>query len=138
MRTKPVKGVGKILVVDDEPAICDLVVRMIAGAGYRGCCARETKDALAFFRRAPDSLGAVLLDQSMEGSEAFYATLRAECPELLIIVTSGYSSSDATARFPGLDPEAFIQKPFFRQALIEILGRRLGPTGETGAALAHD
>jgi CheY-like chemotaxis protein len=48
------------------------------------------------------------------------------CPDLPVILTSGYSEEDATARFTEGAIARFIQKPFLPAALVRLVGAAVG------------
>jgi DNA-binding NtrC family response regulator len=60
----------------------------------------------------------------MGGQEAFLQ-MKAHDPEVKVILVSGYSEREAIESLRGLQPAAFIQKPFSLQVLIGVLERVL-------------
>ena len=65
----------------------------------------------------------VLLDLTMphmNGEEAFRA-LREMDPGVRVVLSSGYSESELTARFAGKGPSGFVQKPYTLSVLREKL-----------------
>jgi PAS domain S-box-containing protein len=102
-----------ILVVDDEPAICHAVGRMLKRIGYSVALAASAQQGLAAFRDAPDSFHGVITDLAMPGmSGPDLATrlleIRADIPILLATGFSGTWSRD-TARAHGF--RDLLQKP---------------------------
>jgi CheY-like chemotaxis protein len=63
----------------------------------------------------------------MDGEETFCA-LRAEAPDLPVIVSSGYGAQEVQQRFAGATGVSFVQKPYELVQLIEAL--RLAASGK--------
>jgi CheY-like chemotaxis protein len=126
----PASAAGaRVLVVDDEAGVRKVAGESLKRAGFEVVTANDGLDALE--RLAQDgAFHAVLLDVTMPrmgGVEAF-RMMKAQQPELPIVLTSGYSAQEATTRFGNDGIAAFIQKPFMPAALVrtmlETVGRR--------------
>ena len=61
----------------------------------------------------------------MDGVEAF-VRLQEAAPGLRVVITSGYSETEAAERFHGQAVTGFLKKPFQIDALREMLRRILG------------
>jgi len=126
VRAEEIKGEGagqsrgRVLVVDDEPAVRETVQRILECAGFRVWVAGDGPSALRLFRDQAGKVDVVLLDLSMPGmgGEDVFRELVAVCPDVRVVLSSGYSEQDAIQRFstPGL--AGFIQKPYRAEALI--------------------
>jgi CheY-like chemotaxis protein len=108
-----------ILVVDDEAAVRNFLAAVLRKRGYRIVTAADGREALALFERESDAIAAVVLDVIMPvmGGNDALPKLKALRPDLKILLTSGYSESEARrlcAAYPGA---AFIQKPYTAQQL---------------------
>jgi FixJ family two-component response regulator len=57
------------------------------------------------------------------GGEETYRQLKLRQPEIRVILTSGYSDTQAQARFSGKGLASFIKKPYTATALREIVQR---------------
>ena len=85
-------------------------------------------DALEVFERECERIDGVVLDLTMprmDGVETFIKLQKA-APGLPIVITSGYSETEAAERFHGQDVTGFLKKPFQIEALKEMLRRILG------------
>jgi PAS domain S-box-containing protein len=125
----PVAGSARILVVDDESAVRDFIGAVLRRHGYQVLTAFDGRDALSVFEREGGNIDAIVLDVVMPvmGANDLLPKIKAACPGLKVLLTSGYSESEARrlcADFPGA---TFIQKPYTAQqifrAVEEILGR---------------
>jgi PAS domain S-box-containing protein len=119
---------GTILVVDDEKTVRAVVRRMVERLGLRAMTATDGDEAVELLHRHADKVQAIILDLTMprlSGEQAF-RKLRLTRHDIPIIVSSGYSERESMQRCAGLDPAAFIQKPFRFSTLESILRKVLG------------
>jgi two-component system cell cycle sensor histidine kinase/response regulator CckA len=121
------RGQGTILVVDDEQSVRQVSGVMLEAFGFSVISATDGEHAMAAYHQSRESIRAVLLDMSMpvmNGDETFVALKRVN-PEVKIVLCSGYTERDATARFPGRGLAGFLQKPFAADDLIALMRRVL-------------
>ena len=112
---------GTVLVVDDDEAVRTMTRRMIEQAGFTVLTASGGREAIRLFREHRQEIGCVVLDLVMpdlDGVETF-RELRGFCPEVRVILSSGYSEETATERFTQEGLAGFIQKPYAMAPLIE-------------------
>jgi two-component system, cell cycle sensor histidine kinase and response regulator CckA len=116
----------RILVVDDEPAMCELVSRILADAGYRVTSATSPDQALALVRSQgdPDLLVTDLKMPQMNG-DALAARLRQNAPDLKVLYVTGFSQSLFETRGVLWAGEAFLDKPFAPAGLLEAVSQLL-------------
>lgn len=107
----------RILIVDDEPALQNMVGEILAQAGYETeaalCCAQ----ALERFRTAaPD---AVLLDVMLPDGDGFslLGKLR-ELRDVPVLFLSAQDEDEARLKGLGLGADDYITKPFLPQELL--------------------
>ncbi len=110
---------GTILVVDDEAAVRDFIAAVLRRLGYRVLLAVDGRDALAAYTREGGGVDAMVLDLVMPvmGGIELLPKIKALQPELKILLTSGYSESEARrlcAAYPGA---RFIHKPYTSQQM---------------------
>ena len=116
-------GEGTVLLVDDEETIRTLGARMLAALGFTVLSAADGREALAVYAQHQDEIALVLLDLTMphmDGEEAF-RELRLINPEVRVVMSSGYTEKDITARFAGKGLMGFVQKPYSLAELAEKL-----------------
>ncbi len=116
-----------ILVVDDEAPVRRLLELTLRREGYQTRLAGDGAEALAIFEANPEAIDLVLLDLTMPTMDGrtTLAALRALAPDLPVILSSGFGEQEVSRRFPGEGPTAFLQKPFRREALLDIVARTL-------------
>ena len=111
----------KVLVVDDDPIIRDMMADILDFEGYATCVARNGYEALQMLRGAEDFL--VFLDIMMPGmsGKEVCAVLQRE-PELrkrhvIVLMSALDNLEEATS----LKADAILQKPFLAEDLVTIL-----------------
>ena len=58
-------GIGKILVIDDDPVLVNLVVEMLEIIGYNTVSSISGKEGLRIFKEAPGDFDLVITDMTM-------------------------------------------------------------------------
>jgi len=117
-------GDETILVVEDEPALRDLVTGILVLYGYRVLSASSGVDALHVWERHRDEIDLLLTDMVMpegiSGRELGERLLKQE-PELKVIYTSGYSPGMSGKDFALLEGFNFLPKPYPPTRLAEVV-----------------
>ncbi len=107
-------GTERILIVEDNPALCEMLSAALEDGGYSVVHARDGLEGLELFRSDTGDFSLVISDvlmPKMSGKE-LREKVRELNPGMKFLFMSGYSSTDGTEDFmiePGAD---FIQKPF--------------------------
>jgi DNA-binding NtrC family response regulator len=111
----------RLLIIDDEPALLDLLRRYMGRQGYEVETCATPLEALAKFKAEPDSFSLAVVDLTLPemSGEELVARLRELRPQLPAIITSGYPYQPQGANI------AFVQKPFLPQMLAEAVGQAL-------------
>ena len=116
---------AKILVVDDEPAIRELIVAVLEDEGYQAIAAGSGSRALELLpRERPDLVVMDIMMPEMDGREAL-RRMR-EHPELALIPVVIMSAAFAPDRV-GQRVAAFLTKPFDLDHLLETVAGILEP-----------
>ncbi len=117
----------RVLLMDDEPAVREVVARMLEQLGHAVECAAEGEEALALYRRAREEcrpFDAVILDLTipggMGGAEAL-RRLRELDPAVQAIVSSGYSTDPVLAEYRRHGFREVLVKPFRLQELVRAI-----------------
>ena len=114
---------GKILVVDDEPEVRQMVVTYLQRKGMQTLEAENGAVGVTLFREHRDDLDAVVMDFSMpvmNGAQAL-EIIRKEAPRLPIVMISGYGDQKELEALAHELFTKFLPKPFN----LEELGRNL-------------
>lgn len=114
---------ARVLVVDNEPMVRSLAQRSLESAGYVVSCAANGAEALDLLKRHRDEFHAMLLDLNLPtaNGQILFSTLRSLTRGLPIVVTSGYSEEESVSRLGVAGLDAYLQKPYSAQELVEKL-----------------
>jgi PAS domain S-box-containing protein len=108
------RGTENILVIDDEPPVCEIAQDLLTSLGYTVYIAHNGQEGVEFYRTRRASVDLILLDINMpvmSGTEAF-EHLRAINPHIRVLIVTGYGRGAAdTPRFSS-EVNGFVQKPF--------------------------
>lgn len=116
-------GSGTVLLVDDEETILRVGQLMLERLGFSVITAGDGREAVEIYRTRGKDLALVLLDLTMprmNGEEAFRELRRID-PNVRVILSSGYSEQEISARFAGKGLAGFIQKPYQVDSLRDVL-----------------
>ncbi|RMH64533.1 MAG: PAS domain-containing sensor histidine kinase [Calditrichaeota bacterium] len=108
------KAEGRVLVADDETHILEMAEAVLQKIGYTVVTAPNGLEAVELFRQAPDSFDLIILDLTMpvlSGEEA-YDHIREIAPDIPVILSSGFTDTEARIRFKDKAPAGFLQKPY--------------------------
>jgi PAS domain S-box-containing protein len=110
----------RVLAVDDEPEVLDLLRVMLAHAGHTVLGAASGREALALFAREP--VDVVVTDLGMPGMTglALALELRRRRPVPIVLLT-GWADELDRASTPGVD--VVLAKPFSREQLFAAIAR---------------
>ncbi len=102
----------RLLIVDDEPKVCECLRLFFSAKGYSASCAYTGEQALeSLIEDQPDI---VLLDVGLPDVSGLEVLKRSKdlCPQARVIMVTGYNDGEMeeTARAHGA--KAYITKPF--------------------------
>jgi DNA-binding response OmpR family regulator len=114
-----------VLVVDDEPAIRELLKLHLANAGYDVRLAEDAIVAERVLRESPPDLVVVDVAMPYRGGLEFVAGLCADetLSRLPVIFITGQEGLESGAHALGA---GCLRKPFAVDALLDLVGRNLG------------
>jgi two-component system cell cycle sensor histidine kinase/response regulator CckA len=115
------KGIGTVLLVDDEEVILDVSEKVLKVLGYKVLVARSGAEAIEMFKKHQDSIDLVLLDIIMPhmGGGEVYDRLKEISSEVKVLLLSGYSIDGEASKIMARGCNGFIQKPFDMMQLSE-------------------
>jgi len=110
----------KILMVEDEKAISDVVKEFLNFKGYETVVADNLKDGMDAFN---NDFEVVLLDIQLgpETSFPLLKRIKEQSPNTLVLMLSGYDSEDYIKEAKKLGADGFIPKPFRVEFLDDFL-----------------
>jgi DNA-binding response OmpR family regulator len=123
----------RVLVVDDEPMVCEVLARYLEKEGFSVDTAEDGQQALSSFERArPDLVLLDLMLPRIDGLEVF-RRIRAQAPTAVIMLTA---RGEETDRVVGLELGAddYVTKPFSPREVVArvrtVLRRSAAPADE--------
>jgi PAS domain S-box-containing protein len=123
--------VGTVLVVEDEPVVSAVVQALLSRVGYDVLVAADGASALHALEAHGSDVDLILLDMTMPGmtTEEILTEVRRLYPVLPVLLTSGYTSSDAVKRMlaDGI-VQGFLAKPYETEVLFATVARLMRTT----------
>lgn len=122
---------ARILVMDDEPSVSKLVVRMLAPSGYTVATALDGQETLALYKQALEAgapFDAVIMDLTIPGGPGgkdVIKDLLALDPNVRAIVSSGYAEDPVMANPTAYGFKCTVAKPYTSSALRDAVARVL-------------
>ena len=118
----------EVLVVDDEPVVCEALMRVLAHEGVRAAVAPSAEAALSHPALATCRL--VVCDLMLPGRTGVDLTraIRALRPWLPVVVMSGYATRHNEEQALEAGATAFLAKPFDIPELLAWVRHALGTT----------
>ncbi len=121
------QGHGSLLFVDDEPALRDIMPRVLRQLGFHVLIAANGVEALDLYQRHGNEIKLVILDMTMPQMDGYetYLALQGIDPSVRVIVASGYSKHDIEARFTDSALRGILHKPYSIKELRECMRAHL-------------
>ena len=115
------RGSETILVVEDEPIVRDLTIRILKSLGYRVLDAGHGREALELIAKYTQPIHLVLTDVVMPqmGGPELAEKLAELKPTIKILFTSGFTESAVMERGVALGKLQLVQKPYTREILAQ-------------------
>lgn len=110
----PTKGEGEILLVDDDPQICDSQKKSLEMLGYTVTAVQDPRGVESLFSAAPRRFDIVILDLSMPHINGYQLAERIIKirPNMPMIMTTGYTELADAKRIEKLGFCSLILKPY--------------------------
>ena len=125
-------GSGRILVMDDEPAVKDVCAEMLRFLGYEVETTQDGQEAIDLFlsrREEGRPFDLVITDLTVPGGmggKIVAERLRRSVPEVRVIAASGYYDDPVMARYGDHGFAGALRKPFTTVELGELVSGVLG------------
>jgi len=114
---------SKVLVCDDDPAVCEIISAMLRDGGYE---VQEEYDGIQALENLREGRYEVMILDYMLGKTNGLDILQEACQvdhEVRIIMISGYQSDDLPKRAKELGASGFLSKPFLMHELLNVVGK---------------
>ncbi|NJS16360.1 MAG: response regulator [Nostocaceae cyanobacterium CSU_2_110] len=116
-----------ILVVDDEPAICEIIKTTLESQNFEVLTAANGIEAISTYVQNKTKISLVLIDMmmpEMNGARAMQV-IQLLNPQVQIIAMSGLASTETLAEKAGNGIQGFLAKPFTNSDLFNTINRVL-------------
>ena len=112
LRQSSIEAGDRIIVIDDDEAICSLFKDTLEDAGYKVTTVTDSYEGLELLKKQDYDL--VFLDLKMSGINGaeLLGQIRAAKPEIAVIVVTGYPESDLMMKALDYGPLGVMKKPF--------------------------
>ena len=122
---KPGSTTPRVLIVDDEAAICLLLEASLTAAGFHCQTASSGKEALEILLQ--QEFDALISDLRMTGMSglALLEAARAKYPKMILLLATGGGDIQAGIDAKKQSPHHYLVKPFRLDAVVSTLKRAL-------------
>jgi len=131
----PQKAHTRLLVVDDDPEMRELLVEVLTEEGYE--VAEAPDGAHALIRLRAEEFGAIILDKNMPGLSGLdlLPGIRTMCPKIPVIVITAFGNPETYDRAVESGAYDHLFKPFPMMELVRLVQRAV--RGEPPPAAAQ-
>ena len=107
----------RLLIVDDEPVLCDSLKRVFEREGYEVSAAGTAEAALQLYADAPHDL--ILCDIILPGMDGieFLKTVRRNAPDQMVIIMTAYASIETAVGALRAGARDYILKPVIHEEI---------------------
>jgi PAS domain S-box-containing protein len=133
-------GEGTVLVVDDDAAVRDVMVRALGSCGYEVIAVDNGNSALSLYRERGKDIDLVILDLIMPlpGGKETFKQLKEVNPSVRVLVVTGYTIDNPTAQLSGDTADAVLEKPLnlkiFTDTVKDLISRTKKAPKKTASA----
>ena len=123
----PARGNERILLVDDEKQIVEMLQEMLEHLGYRLTVTTSSEEALKLFHFDPDAFDLVITDQTMPKITGMDLTkrLRGIRSDIPVILFTGYSEMVTQGKLNAAGINEYLIKPVQRSEIAETVRQLL-------------
>jgi len=111
-------GTGRVLLMDDDPQLCEITGTMLAGLDYKYDIAHNGEEALALYRRYHNvnrPYDVVMLDLTIVGGmggEETFRKLKEIDPDVRAVISSGYDNEEMAREYLDQGFCGYLTKPY--------------------------
>jgi two-component system, cell cycle sensor histidine kinase and response regulator CckA len=117
----------KVLIVDDENIVRELIKGVLAEEGIEVLKAGDGQEAIRIFKEHGEQIDLVILDMIMPGikGDEVLKALREMRGDAKIIISSGFMSEDQRERLSDYKVDGFLDKPYKDKDVIRAIAQVL-------------
>jgi DNA-binding NtrC family response regulator len=115
----------RILIVDDDKSLCNILSRRLAKEGYCCAIASNADEAVSYLEK--DYFSLIISDIRMPGVDGMKLLrgVKSIRPEVMLIIMTGYPELDLATQAIHLRAYDFIVKPFDFELMVLVVERAL-------------
>jgi len=124
----PAPPTRRVLIVEDEAPVCELLSDMVRDEGFEARCAQSDREAYAALRGRRRAFACMIVDVNLGSGTTGYDVARFARnlqPGLPVIYVSG-QTSEASYRANGVPGGLFVPKPFTTDEVMEQVRKLVG------------
>ena len=127
VETATTRGSGRVLLVEDEPALARFAERALQRAGYDVRVCNDGTVALEQFRATPDAFDVIVTDLTMPGlpGDRLATELRALRSDIPIVLMTGFSRTITSRNAHEFGITTLLEKPFSAKDLVAVVTESL-------------
>ena len=115
----------RVLVVDDEPAICKNCMKILEKAGYDVASALNGQEALSLTAQTEFQVVVTDLKMSRLGGMEVLRRVKETAPDTMVIVITGFSTVSSAVEVMKLGAFDYLPKPFTPDELRTVVGQAI-------------
>ena len=133
------KGRGRILLVDDEEVVREMLSRLLTKLGYSVMTFGEGEAAVAYYREHAGEVDLVIVDMSMPGMDgrACFQAMKEIEPTVRVLLSSGYAHDQKIEQALEEGVAGFLPKPYHIKALAAEVARILEAVAVSGESAGY-
>lgn len=123
---------AKILIVDDDSAVVDMLEKFFSRRGYQTVSTQNSSQVVDEVKKNQPSV--VLLDVFMPGKNGLMvlAEIRRRCPDVGVIMVTAVDHEDIEAKALKLGAAGYVRKPFDLDYLEKVVLQKIRGFGQNG------
>ncbi len=123
----------RVLVVEDEARLREMLVSAISEMGFSAGGAPSAEDAIRALEQVPCDIALLDLNLPGMGGLELFQQIRGRCPDAAVIILTGYGDLEAAQQAIHLDVVDFLTKPASLGEIEAALDRAYRRTEASGA-----
>jgi DNA-binding NtrC family response regulator len=126
------RAAGRILLVDDEPALLKMMSMYLVRRGYTVTTADTTEKAWSVMEASPSQFAVAVLDATMSGlsMQELAQRMLGSSPSVCVIAASGYPVDMTVMQSAAPGRVLFLHKPFTPEMLADAVRRMIASQEE--------
>lgn len=116
---------AKVLIVDDEPEVTELIKRSLERRGFEVMVASTGQEALTLYPKENPQV--VLLDLGLPdiNGRDVLKEIKAKAPQIKVMIMSGYTDSKTKQELISMGADSFLDKPIIPAKIADAIKETL-------------